>query len=458
MRHRAAPLLALVQLVAPAAEAGNLDSFLLGNQAAMTGGAVVALTRDGEAIWYNPAGLGAAGLHRSARTMLDVSASAFALRIRPMAGALETVLPDETIVADLTGIDILSVPSALVFVRRLIPGLSVGLGIFVPVQDEFQIEDVLRVKDADTFLGKPVDYEQRGLLGWDVTEYHLGLAVGWQATDTLRMGASVFVTYTTSRRTTEFWSHIGTPQTAFADVTTLQNTFEHRKAVGGHAALGVQWEPAPDWHLGLMIRSPTVFFATFAEGHILEIPAFKPITAPGSTLVNTDNTNRGLQVTRPLRVHLGVGYTFPGGSVSLEGDLQPALLNEEIAIERRLTWNLRAGTRFQVSKRVFLGAGLFTDRSPNPDPQLVGDLRIDYYGGTFGFELHTPHRVSGRPDSEPLILATTLAIRYALGVGEYGGIRVNPLSTNPGVQRVEYFQRDALFHEVSLHVGSALYF
>ena len=68
------------------------------------------------------------------------------------------------------------------------------------------------------------------------------------------------------------------------------------------------------------------------------------------------------------------------------------------------------------------------------------------------------HRVSGRPDSEPLILATTLAIRYALGVGEYGGIRVNPFSTNPGVQRVEYFQRDALFHEVLLHVGSALYF
>ena len=49
----------------------------LGNDAALTGGAVGAQTRDSDAVWYNPAGL--AGV---VRTKVELSASLFSYRLR----------------------------------------------------------------------------------------------------------------------------------------------------------------------------------------------------------------------------------------------------------------------------------------------------------------------------------------------------------------------------------------
>jgi hypothetical protein len=54
---RAAVALALFALPAELI-AGDDDGFLLDNEAAMTGGAVVAVTDDSGAVWYNPAALG----------------------------------------------------------------------------------------------------------------------------------------------------------------------------------------------------------------------------------------------------------------------------------------------------------------------------------------------------------------------------------------------------------------
>src|SRR5262245_10082448 len=57
-RARVAAVAVAVLLAPSRARAGNEDSFLYGDQASMTGGAVTASIRDTAAIWYNPAGLG----------------------------------------------------------------------------------------------------------------------------------------------------------------------------------------------------------------------------------------------------------------------------------------------------------------------------------------------------------------------------------------------------------------
>jgi hypothetical protein len=46
------------------ARAGNDDEIFVGNQAAMTAGAVSATISDSSPTWYNPAGLGAVALDR----------------------------------------------------------------------------------------------------------------------------------------------------------------------------------------------------------------------------------------------------------------------------------------------------------------------------------------------------------------------------------------------------------
>jgi hypothetical protein len=55
--------------------AGNLDTFMLGNDAAMKGAAVTATARGSTAIWYNPAGVSGEKFQS-----VDVSFSAYAIR------------------------------------------------------------------------------------------------------------------------------------------------------------------------------------------------------------------------------------------------------------------------------------------------------------------------------------------------------------------------------------------
>ena len=77
-RRRRPPLThgaTLLLLLARPAYAGNEDEILLGNDAALMGGAITATTADGSALWYNPAGLAASRLDA-----VDVSANAFTAR------------------------------------------------------------------------------------------------------------------------------------------------------------------------------------------------------------------------------------------------------------------------------------------------------------------------------------------------------------------------------------------
>src|SRR5262245_26975794 len=85
--HSALLLAAALACPVPA-RAGNLDSFPLGNEAAMTAGAVVASTQDAAATWYNPAGLGSIE-----RDSVDGSASVIAYRIGHFPRAIRVRTP-----------------------------------------------------------------------------------------------------------------------------------------------------------------------------------------------------------------------------------------------------------------------------------------------------------------------------------------------------------------------------
>src|SRR5262245_49466713 len=98
------------------------------------GGAITATTDDGAAVWYNPAGLGA-----NLRDSVDISASAFVLRLRDMPGGLFAETSAGVEARDLADTALLSVPGALAYVRGLSPTLSLGFGLFLPVRDALDL-------------------------------------------------------------------------------------------------------------------------------------------------------------------------------------------------------------------------------------------------------------------------------------------------------------------------------
>lgn len=157
----------------------------------------------------------------------------------------------------------------------------------------------------------------------------------------------------------------------------------------------------------------------------------------------------------PLRVWLGVALTLDRFWLSAEVDLQHPLDNPTVGVERDFVWNARVGAHYEVDESVRVGAGLFTDNRTRTRIRYLGEENMDYYGGTLGLELRTPHRLGEGEDADSLIFSSTFALRYAVGVGEVVGLSLDPTVG-------ELASPDPLLastvHEISLHIGSALFF
>ncbi len=80
-------IIVVVLLICRLALAGNAKSFPMGDNASMTAETVSAVTRDSEAIWYNPAGLGGNQYSR-----LNLSGNVFMIRFQNIPDGMTAVL------------------------------------------------------------------------------------------------------------------------------------------------------------------------------------------------------------------------------------------------------------------------------------------------------------------------------------------------------------------------------
>jgi hypothetical protein len=439
MRWSVIPLL----LVPALAHAGNDDGILLGNDAALAAGAVVATTADGSALWYNPSGLGSVS-----RDSLDLSASAFVLRAYRFPGILSFATGEES-----SGrvLEIVSVPSALTLVRKVGHDTRVGLGVFVPQSFDLTLRARIEAPGAA--------YDSTWILtdaGTDA-DYHVGAGIGHRVAPGLWVGASLFGVYRSASGFAQFWGGFEQDgQTvAFLGSTSL-TSFE---IVSLEAGAGVQWQASRWVRLGLAVRSPGV--------EILESYRFQALTGAaeltedGSAAIALDSTEDDALEARvglvsPVRVKLGLAIGGPERWIALEGDLQPGLDNRLAA--RETTWNARLGGRARLSRHVSIGGGLFTDRAPDHPAREFGTSRIDFYGATAGVQLATAHSLERRDDDPPrdLVFSTTIALRYAYGIGQVGGLRFDLDAPEESVVTDQPVDGDV--HEFSLHLGSAIEF
>ncbi|MGE0792232.1 MAG: hypothetical protein AB7S26_41550 [Sandaracinaceae bacterium] len=437
--RRAWLTLCLVWLVPLSARAGNGDGVLLGNGAALSGGAVSATVADGTATWYNPAGL--ASIRRGA---IDVSGSIFQLR-----AANEPGLISSTTGASNDGgyLELLTIPSASTISRQLEPGLGIAFGIFA---SRFGQNTVRTGLETDS----PVGSSQWTLSSstFDAT-YHAGGALGFTLSEQVRFGLSLFGVY---RERSRSFQSAGAFDLGDQMSVIARGGISQVRSFGVELGLGVQWEPHPGVLIGFSGRSPGLELLTQVRSTTTMVEA---VVDPGAenritfTPDDAEDLAPALAVLTPGRLGFALGYRWDRGWIAAELDIQPPLEGVGV-VERRFVWNLRLGARYEVDRSIGVGAGVFTDQSEQSPIQDLGQTRVDFYGVSGGVEVRTPHRLGEGESADELVFSTTIALRYAVGVGEVGGLLFDP--ANGLTQQTVAVQ--TTIHEFGLHIGSALYF
>lgn len=439
-------LLALVanSTIAARARAGNLDSFYLSNDAPLQGGAITADVSGGGSIWYNPAGLAnMAGLR------LDVSASAYTLRLggEPDISAAEDRGAQVT---RMTTTDFQIVPSALTLTHE-IGGVGLGFGVFVPRQSSTFLR--VRVDQPETRSTTEfdllVDYHDR------VQEYYAGPSAAFSVAPHVDVGAALFVHY--RNELASGFLNADYEQGAERVTSTRHSTLDWQQ-VALQLVAGVQLEPSPVWHIGFTVRGPS--FRVFNIRQLVDVQTTSvaggdSAEAPATSRVFHEDFGFASAVVGPPRFHGGLSYTRDTTRLAFDLNYQLPLYSAALGIDSAAVLNARVGLREQVTPTLALGGGVFSDRSPVDGPLELAERRIDYYGLTLAADLTSHYGVSsrkGQPYSPPtpLVFGTTLALSYALGLGTLQQAHIGSDAS------VEGRRTDLLVHELSLHFGGWL--
>lgn len=438
----AALAVALLAVCADQVRAGNEDEIPVGNRAAIMGGAVVAEVADGSAGYYNPAGL--AHIERS---RVDVSASAYTVRLLNVRGFLRT---EDGPSRDASVTEFVAIPSEIAFVRRLADGVTLGLGYFVPQASDLVLTERL-VTGADP--GATWSFDLRS----SSSSYVLTAGIGYRVTPRLRLGGGLFGVYEQSIESTTIFGSTGIGDAAEQGYQlSLLGT---RNDLAGELGLGLQWDVSDHLVVGLNLRGPRIQIFHAGEASVNALQA-APDETGGLILVSTseqlgeDPAQFGVQ--RLGRYTAGGAYRKGPLSVSAEVDVQPGYDSERVAIYRAFTVNARVGAMYRVSDSLMVGGGLFSDRDPTGAGPGEPRKPIDYYGGSLGVQIDSEIGLAAEPSAKSLVLTTVFALRYAYGSGREDVLVVDDapsLDTLFGTST-----GDASSHEIGLHVGSGLFF
>jgi len=434
------------------AHAAPHDGYALSNDAALRGGAALVLGRDAGSVWYNPAAIAA-----TRRVRLDALAAAYGFKRTRVPGALQARVSDH--VVDVTGREdqIIVVPTAISIVfawpkRRI----NTALSFHTPVYADTEARMTLAGRNETAGY----DFAQQANVITMVRRYHAGLSLAWDYQNRFRIGATVSVVYQSDFEFIRLVSSATDPVTGA--LSSYVGDVDAASAVGGiDIAIGVQGELTP-WLLGgAMVRAPAgVVYSSFEGGQTISFTRRDPTGATVTqTTIDPSETDPAPRFLTPWTIAVGLALRLPKFDLELDAEASTAKLRMGSLWQRRGVWNVRLGGAARLSKRWILGAGLFTDRTTELDGDVFPDVVVNRWGGSIAVRFLTPVKLAKSERVRTLVFETTIAARYAMGVGTSGVLSATYPASGPNDVTLDTDEETRASQQLlTAHVGTGLRF
>jgi hypothetical protein len=392
----------LAAMALPAARPALADEyragqFRFGQRALGTGGAVIAAPGDAEALAYNPASLAGLGASSISGAFTFVGDGRVTLEQGLRARDYAPV--------DQRSLSFLARPTSSVLAHPFGPRHSVAFStLLVRETDEFFRSDIFV---EDTVDAQPHDVRFYAARRHREREVHFGPT--WAVdTGAVALGLSLFYARTDRDATLSsgFVEHFETAgggvQTSFFDSATTTRTADGALL----ARIGLLVAAGDRLSIGLAATSPSL--RLHGQGRISYLFAFSgnPASPDPSRQVPThfDLSRGGIRSRALAPAQLGLGLAWQAARVrtELDGTLRLPLRTSRMAldagqldlvrnhytniIDHRLMPNAALGLEADVSARVRVRAGAFTDLSAAPpipaQPDAIFAPRVHRFGGT----------------------------------------------------------------------------
>jgi hypothetical protein len=431
----------------------------------LTGGAVVATTYTGAALWYNPAGIA-----RINKASLELTGITMQIQVVKIPGLL-TIDADPQAQSEGKTVNFTIVPQAITFTLVLQENLKLGVGLFnSSIRRSFVTEQVT------TAPGLSPEAQATGGQNSKIDFYHIsaGLAGEFGAKQKVLVGGAFDIVVATARldATQGIFYDEGEAGFITNGVTETQTGF------GLQLKGGIQWVPIPEVRLGLSVASPSFAFvilersaSTFGQSPSVDPNEPPPICDPPNQPdcnaqaaggAESRGASGGWWGVEPGNLRFGIAYVGDWGWVEADLIVQWRLRTPELDIDLQTIVNGRIGSSFRLTKFVKLGLGLFTDLSPidrlRVAPFATAD--VDFYGAHLGFlfsnrEVH-PERAEAEGDAKKGGgFSIAIGFRYSHGRGQALGFSF-PAQYDPSSITVE--GTNGRINEIALNLGANVSF
>ena len=339
---------------------GRYREYIIGQRAGGMGGAAIAVARDVDAVFYNPAGLASAE-----HNVISLSANLYGIERSPEENGIEWGKDDSSS-------SFVSIPGAMGGVRRLTDELVGGFGVFSPKHEKRHM--VASFENNSRFYY--FDYDDQTL--W------LGPAIAWKpAGSRFSFGAGLFGVYRDYGVSQSFWE---------ADGNALNGTCD-LKMFGLLASLGALVDMGDGWCAGTTLQTPNL--RVWDDGTYSATLLFEGIENYGvySEDVEADNYI-------PWQLGVGIGRTVPGKwGFALDATYHNRTSYDfmrwnfssdryEQTMHLHSVVDLSLGGEYVIAGRYPLRAGIYTafssiHVSDTPENTDLSTSDVDMYGTTF---------------------------------------------------------------------------